>query len=75
MTADAQIAPAPAIEAPRAAPRRRGRGRRARQAAWNLVGLVVLVLMAFPVFWMLSTAFKPDDQINSLTPTWSFVRA
>jgi N,N'-diacetylchitobiose transport system permease protein len=70
MTADAQIAPAPAIEAPRAAPRRRGRGRRARQAAWNLVGLVVLVLMAFPVFWMLSTAFKPDDQINSLTPTW-----
>jgi len=26
--------------------------------------------MVFPVFWMVSTAFKPDDQINSLTPTW-----
>jgi N,N'-diacetylchitobiose transport system permease protein len=26
--------------------------------------------MIFPVFWMISTAFKPDDQINSLTPTW-----
>ena len=26
--------------------------------------------MVFPVFWMISTAFKPDDQINSLTPTW-----
>jgi N,N'-diacetylchitobiose transport system permease protein len=24
----------------------------------------------FPVFWMISTAFKPDDEINSLTPTW-----
>jgi N,N'-diacetylchitobiose transport system permease protein len=71
VTADAQIAPVPApVESPRAAPRRRGRGRRVRQTAWNLVGLAVLVLMAFPVFWMLSTAFKPDDQINSLTPTW-----
>jgi N,N'-diacetylchitobiose transport system permease protein len=26
--------------------------------------------MVFPVFWMISTAFKPDDQIISLTPTW-----
>ena len=24
--------------------------------------------MVFPVFWMISTAFKPDDQVNSLTP-------
>jgi N,N'-diacetylchitobiose transport system permease protein len=71
VTADAQIAPAPApVEAKRPAPASRRRGRRARQAVWNLVGLVVLVLMAFPVFWMISTAFKPDDQISSLTPTW-----
>jgi N,N'-diacetylchitobiose transport system permease protein len=26
--------------------------------------------MVFPVFWMISTAFKPDAQIISLTPTW-----
>ena len=26
--------------------------------------------MVFPVFWMISTAFKPDDQIVSLEPTW-----
>ena len=26
--------------------------------------------MVFPVFWMISTAFKPNDQIVSLTPTW-----
>jgi N,N'-diacetylchitobiose transport system permease protein len=69
VTADAQIAPTPAIETPRPA-RASRRRRRVRQAAWNLVGLAVLVLLAFPVFWMVSTAFKPDDQINSLTPTW-----
>jgi N,N'-diacetylchitobiose transport system permease protein len=26
--------------------------------------------MVFPVFWMISTAFKPDTEIFSLTPTW-----
>src|SRR4051794_28870174 len=26
--------------------------------------------MIFPVFWMISTAFKPEDQINSQTPTF-----
>ena len=26
--------------------------------------------MVFPVYWMISTAFKQDDQINSLKPTW-----
>ena len=26
--------------------------------------------MIFPVFWMVSTAFKPEAEINSLTPTW-----
>jgi N,N'-diacetylchitobiose transport system permease protein len=26
--------------------------------------------MVFPVYWMISTAFKPTDEINSLTPTW-----
>jgi N,N'-diacetylchitobiose transport system permease protein len=30
----------------------------------------VFVVMVFPVFWMISTAFKPDDQIVSLNPTW-----
>jgi N,N'-diacetylchitobiose transport system permease protein len=49
--------------------RRRSRSR-ARQTAWNVVGVVVFVVMVFPVFWMISTAFKPDDQIVSLNPTW-----
>ena len=43
----------------------------ARNAScWNALGLALFVVMVFPVFWMISTAFKPDDQINSLTPTW-----
>jgi N,N'-diacetylchitobiose transport system permease protein len=45
------------------------RGRRAR-AGWNAVAVALFVVMVFPVFWMVSTAFKPDDQIVSLTPTW-----
>jgi N,N'-diacetylchitobiose transport system permease protein len=49
--------------------RRRSRSR-ARQTAWNVVGIAVFTVMVFPVFWMISTAFKPDDQIVSLDPTW-----
>ena len=49
---------------------RRGRRRRVRRTAWNLVAIALLVLLVFPVYWMVSTAFKPDDEINSLTPTW-----
>jgi N,N'-diacetylchitobiose transport system permease protein len=49
---------------------KRRRGRRARQAGWNAVGLAIFVVMVFPVFWMISTAFKPNEQIVSLSPTW-----
>ncbi len=37
---------------------------------WNAVGLLLFAVMVFPVFWMISTAFKPADEINSFTPTW-----
>jgi N,N'-diacetylchitobiose transport system permease protein len=46
------------------------RRRRSRQLGLDLIGLLVFVVMVFPVFWMISTAFKPDEQIVSLTPTW-----
>jgi N,N'-diacetylchitobiose transport system permease protein len=66
---EAPVAPEAHVGArPVVAPRRR-RGRLAR-AGWNLVGLAVFVVVIFPVFWMISTAFKPDDEITSLTPTW-----
>ncbi len=44
--------------------------RRTASAGWNAVAVVLFVLMVFPVFWMISTAFKPDDQIMSANPTW-----
>jgi N,N'-diacetylchitobiose transport system permease protein len=49
---------------------RRARRRRTGRWAWNLVALTLLAILIFPVFWMISTAFKPDEEINSLTPTW-----
>jgi N,N'-diacetylchitobiose transport system permease protein len=40
-----------------------------RRTGWNVVGVALFVVMVFPVFWMISTAFKPDDQVNADTPT------
>jgi N,N'-diacetylchitobiose transport system permease protein len=42
----------------------------ARKALWNGIAVALFVVMVFPVFWMISTAFKSDDQIVALTPTW-----
>jgi N,N'-diacetylchitobiose transport system permease protein len=45
------------------------RGRTGR-AGWNTLAVGIFVVMVFPVFWMISTAFKSDDEIVSYTPTW-----
>jgi N,N'-diacetylchitobiose transport system permease protein len=47
-----------------------GMTRTRHRALWNVVGLGVFVVMIFPVFWMVSTAFKPDDKVFALTPEW-----
>jgi N,N'-diacetylchitobiose transport system permease protein len=44
--------------------------RRAGSLGWNTLGVLLFVVMIFPVFWMVSTAFKPDSQIYGFTPTW-----
>ena len=44
--------------------------KRFRQAGWDGLGIGIFLVMVFPVFWMISTAFKPDEQIISLVPTW-----
>lgn len=67
MSSVTQIAPTPIAPV---VPRGRGRRRRARQLGWNLVGLLVLLVMVFPVYWMVATAFKPGQQILSYTPQW-----
>jgi N,N'-diacetylchitobiose transport system permease protein len=47
------------------------KGRRGRtRFVWDAVGLLLFVVIAFPVYWMVATAFKPQVQIDSLNPTW-----
>jgi N,N'-diacetylchitobiose transport system permease protein len=60
--------PLPAV--PRSGRRPRRRRGRVRRAIWNAVGLALFVLLVFPVYWMVTTALKPDDEINSFTPQW-----
>jgi N,N'-diacetylchitobiose transport system permease protein len=48
----------------------RSRRSRYRQTGWNALGLAVSLVLVFPVYWMVSTAFKPDDGIIALKPQW-----
>jgi len=41
-----------------------------RKHGWDVIGVLVFAFLVFPVFWMVSTAFKTDEQINSYNPTW-----
>ncbi len=57
--------------APRALPRPRispKTARKTRTTFLNASGLLVALLTLFPIFWMISTAFKPSQEIYSLTP-------
>ncbi|MBB1252461.1 carbohydrate ABC transporter permease [Streptomyces sp. OF3] len=57
--------------------------RKKRRIGYNVVGLIAFVFMAFPVYWLLLSAFRPNHEIRSydqsLLPTSitfdNFVRA
>ena len=66
MSSVTQIAPTPVVPV---VTRPRSR-KRLRKVGWNALGLVVLLVMVFPVYWMISTAFKPGHDILSYTPQW-----
>jgi len=53
---------------PPGAPRLRLNGARARKILLNATGVVVAIVTLFPIFYMVSTAFKPATEIDSLTP-------
>ena len=36
----------------------------------NTIGLFILVVMIFPVYWMVATAFKPPRDILRFDPKW-----
>jgi N,N'-diacetylchitobiose transport system permease protein len=42
--------------------------RRAKSAGLNGFGLLIALITLFPIFWMISTAFKPPQEIFSLNP-------
>jgi N,N'-diacetylchitobiose transport system permease protein len=44
------------------------RRRQARRLGYDLAGVLVFVLMIFPVYWMVSTAFKPGRDILRFDP-------
>jgi N,N'-diacetylchitobiose transport system permease protein len=64
----APVPVAPTVDIPRVARRRFSRKRFLRRAGVNLLALVVFAVMVFPVYWMVSTAFKPGVDILSFTP-------
>jgi N,N'-diacetylchitobiose transport system permease protein len=41
---------------------------RVATAAFNIVGLALAVVMAFPVYWMINTAFKPANELHTFEP-------
>ena len=43
--------------------------RKAKTLSLNGIGVLVAVVTLFPIFWMISTAFKPSQEIYSLTPS------
>jgi N,N'-diacetylchitobiose transport system permease protein len=54
------------------APARRPPWRRRafRRSVFNGLAAIVFVVMAFPVYWMVSTAFKPGVDITAYKPVW-----
>lgn len=37
---------------------------------FDTLGVLIFVVMLFPIYWMVSTALKPGKEILSLTPVW-----
>ncbi len=42
--------------------------KRSGTALFNVIGLVFAAVMAFPVYWMVNTAFKPANEVQTFTP-------
>ncbi len=42
-----------------------------RKAGWDLLGLLVLAVSVFPVYWMVSSSFLPRNEIIASEPTWT----
>jgi N,N'-diacetylchitobiose transport system permease protein len=43
---------------------------RVRQLLYDAAGVAVAIVMLFPIYWMVATAFKPGQDILRLEPKW-----
>jgi N,N'-diacetylchitobiose transport system permease protein len=68
VTSDMPLGPVPVAPAP--PPKRRRRRRMGRRIGINVLAIAVFVVMVFPVYWMVTTAFKPGRDILSFKPEW-----
>ena len=46
------------------------RRRTALKSSYNFIAGVLIVLIGFPVYWMVATAFKPGNKALQYTPQW-----
>jgi len=53
-----------------AAPRRRISTRKVKRELYNLFAVLILFLIALPAFWIIFTAFRPGNEINTTPPIW-----
>lgn len=59
----------PAVPAPTVAAPVRRRRRRPRVLV-NVIAVAFCLVWVFPIYWMVNTAFKPSDEVTTLTPIW-----
>jgi N,N'-diacetylchitobiose transport system permease protein len=62
-----QAPPTATAVAAEGARRRKRRGRRLTRTL-NVIALIVAAVFAFPIYWMINTAFKSADEYQTLTP-------
>jgi N,N'-diacetylchitobiose transport system permease protein len=70
VSSPAPVGPTPVAPAVTRRSPRFSRRRLLRRLTVNLLGLLVFAVMVFPVYWMVSTAFKSGTDIFSYTPKW-----
>lgn len=47
------------------APKAARRNRKKSRLGWNVLGIIITVIMGFPVYWMVITALRPSQEILS----------
>ena len=47
-----------------------GPNRRRNQFLWNVLAWAALLALALPAFWIITTAFRPNAEVNTFPPVW-----